>query len=249
MPILKELINLVEERPAKKEKVKVNPMDWRSVVRGKTSGIGTVIGHEGSTGVVIKLDDTGDVITAFDGEYEALKDRDRKQAEDDALEWREKMQVRHRDKIRYHEAIELGKDPGADELYEELEELLEDAKDDLLHHAGPGTSYSIGGNLHAHSSGLVKLVKNFRQHHSYSGLSTEWDLCLQVGNNIKGRDALQEVTRIFKEAETAAKHFQTSKFEKFNSVFHAYFDDGSSVSCKYDYGSAFSWIAIRKDSK
>jgi hypothetical protein len=38
----------------------------------------------------------------------------------------------------------------------------------------------------------VKLVKNYTDH-GYAGSRTQWALCLQVGNTLRGSKALDEV--------------------------------------------------------
>ena len=149
-----------------------------------------------------------------------------------------------------NEAIEMGDDvdPVAQALFNELRDLLEEARDDLKSSENADTSYKIGGALSAVKSGVVKLVKNYTQHGPY-GINTQWDLCLQVGTNIKGKKALDVVKSLYNEALKEAKDFEPTKLETTSDdVFHAHFDDGK-VSCTYDYGSGFCIVAIKKTTK
>lgn len=137
---------------------------------------------------------------------------------------------------------------GAQELYEELEAMLEDAELGLQKREAEDTTHSLGGSFRAAVSGKTRLVKGYTDH-GYANSTTDWDLCLQIGNGIQGgTTALEEVRDLFKEAKAEAKEMDPNKLETFDSIFHAYFDDGS-VSCKYEYARNYCWIAIRKNKK
>ena len=149
--------------------------------------------------------------------------------------------------MKVKDLLEAAESTGADELYEELVDMLDEAKQILKAGAGKESTHRIGGNFSAMVSGDVKLVKNYTEH-GYANSRVQWDLCLQVGNNRTEGKALEEVKKLFNDMQAEAKDYEPKKLQKYEGIFHAYFDDGS-VSCKYDYGSSFTWIAIRKNAK
>jgi hypothetical protein len=148
--------------------------------------------------------------------------------------------------MKLHEIISpvTAEDSGLNELWASLIERLKKSQAELSKKAGAQSSHNIGGNLSAAVSGKVALVKNYSDYSRYSGTHV-WDYALQVGNNLKGSKAIDEITKLFNNLLQEVKGYELKKLEAHNDVFHAYFNDGS-ISCKYEYASSFCWLAIRK---
>jgi len=135
---------------------------------------------------------------------------------------------------------------GARELYSELADILKKNADELKSHGQADRSYSISPTMGQVSSGAVKLVSGYYQHHDY-GYRTRWDLCLQIGNNISGyKSGLEPSKKVFAELKSEAQGFDPKKFESHGEVASAYFDDGS-VSMMFSYGSAYCTVCVRFD--
>jgi hypothetical protein len=107
--------------------------------------------------------------------------------------------------------------------------------------ANVGTSYSVGGPFRQVVSGNVRVLNNFQTHHY--NMATNWNLALEVGNNIKGANALDLTTEIFKslvdtleEAGATVQRFDTGAH-----ISH----EGNELFLKYEYASSYCWIAAR----
>jgi hypothetical protein len=151
-----------------------------------------------------------------------------------------------KDLVEKIEAVDPSGTVGAKELRDYCAAKMRRERDSLQDKQTAGSSRHISSTMRATISGEVTIVRDYIDTQGYGG-NIKWDLCLKVGNAVKA-DALEIVKGLYNDFMDEAKGMEPTKLETFKDVFHAYFDDGS-VSCKYEYASSYSWIAIRYSAK
>jgi hypothetical protein len=130
-------------------------------------------------------------------------------------------------------------------ILDSLVDILRDEERKLQDKARQSTSYSIGGNFRAHSSGFVKFERGYIQHGSY-GFTTKWDYVLKIGTNIDGggKVAVAECKRIFEMLKDEVEGNSPIKMSPRQYDFVAEFEDGKIIAC-YEYGSSYCTVMLR----
>jgi hypothetical protein len=133
---------------------------------------------------------------------------------------------------------------GSSSVYNHLVKTLEQAEQRLMDKSNSNSSYNIGGNYNAVVSGNVGIRHNYIDYGPYNS-QTRWDIMLEIGNNIAGKDALEEAESVFKLLIGAATNAgaEVSKSDRYSAVVS---DGDTKIVIKYAYARSFCWVGIMR---
>lgn len=126
-------------------------------------------------------------------------------------------------------------------LIDSIEDVLQEIESSLSDKAQGETSYSIGHPFHQVVSGRVAIRKNFATYHY--NMPTQWDVILEVGNNIKGAEALDIVREAYEDLLDEFRDGETTVTQEKDYAVITLGNEKALV--KYEYASSFCWIGAR----
>lgn len=136
------------------------------------------------------------------------------------------------------------------EIFADWHDILVDEEHFLKKFEAKETSYKIGGSLSAVVSGKTGIRKNYAQHSRY-GSPRVWDYMLELGNGLrdgdKKFDSLKHAQKILNELKDEAQdQGAETKWASDQKDFFFATMNGKTITACMEYGSAFTWVGIKK---